>query len=251
MGFCGCTETFGVCYGLQDWPPRQGSEAAPELRSKPVAGFARGAGVALEASEVALPQRMTIKHGRYYHVAAEGERRIWTPLSRDLAESIDMYWQIDKPTAPAAMTPPHELAKRDIMSHLRRMMTSAKIRAGKSGMGFSLTADDLVAMLDASGWRCSLTGIAFDMEAKHRKGARPFVPSIDRIDSRKGYTPDNVRIICFAVNMALNAWGHGVLHQVITSYVTHNGLRVARRPSARRTAVPQLQQRRGFSGGSV
>ena len=31
--------------------------------------------------------------------------------------------------------------------------------------------------------------------------------SIDRIDSTKGYVYSNVRVVCYAVNVALNNWG--------------------------------------------
>ena len=32
-------------------------------------------------------------------------------------------------------------------------------------------------------------------------GTSLFAPSIDRIDSSKGYTPDNIQIVCCAYNM--------------------------------------------------
>lgn len=43
------------------------------------------------------------------------------------------------------------------------------------------------------------------------KGRRPLAPSIDRIDSSLGYTRQNCRIVCAAVNYAMNVWGEDVL----------------------------------------
>ncbi len=42
----------------------------------------------------------------------------------------------------------------------------------------------------------------------------PFAPSLDRIDSSKGYEEGNVRIVCLMVNLAMNTWGHGPLEKV-------------------------------------
>lgn len=35
------------------------------------------------------------------------------------------------------------------------------------------------------------------------------------IGTRRGYTPDNIRLVCVAVNYALNAWGEDVLHRIV------------------------------------
>ncbi len=35
----------------------------------------------------------------------------------------------------------------------------------------------------------------------------PFAPSLDRISSRGGYTADNVRLVCIAVNFGMGQWG--------------------------------------------
>jgi len=51
---------------------------------------------------------------------------------------------------------------------------------------------------------CNVTNIPLTLEKyENRKyHANPFNPSIDRIDSSKGYTKDNCRIVCFIYNMA-------------------------------------------------
>lgn len=38
------------------------------------------------------------------------------------------------------------------------------------------------------------------------KVCRPFAPSIDRIESKKGYTSDNIQIVCQIVNRAKNEY---------------------------------------------
>ncbi len=52
-----------------------------------------------------------------------------------------------------------------------------------------------------SGLPLSLTEFA-DVLVRH-----PFAPSLDRISFRGGYTADNVRLVCIAVNFGMGQWG--------------------------------------------
>jgi len=48
---------------------------------------------------------------------------------------------------------------------------------------------------------CEITGFSFDFSPHNRYSKNPYSPSIDRIDSTKGYTKDNVRIVLWQVNL--------------------------------------------------
>jgi hypothetical protein len=48
---------------------------------------------------------------------------------------------------------------------------------------------------------CEVTGIPFDFGKHSTYSKNPFAPSIDRKDSTKGYTKDNVRIVLWQVNL--------------------------------------------------
>lgn len=48
--------------------------------------------------------------------------------------------------------------------------------------------------------RCEVTGIEF--ESSVEKPARPFTPSLDRIDPTRGYHEDNVQVVCWIYNRA-------------------------------------------------
>lgn len=59
---------------------------------------------------------------------------------------------------------------------------------------------------------CEISGVSLEKptESKPTEGKRrlrPFTPSFDRIDSSKGYTADNTRVVCLALNLAMNQWG--------------------------------------------
>jgi hypothetical protein len=64
------------------------------------------------------------------------------------------------------------------------------------------------ALYDAQGGRYALKGLRFDLHVVGSfKARRPFTPSLDGIDSAGGYTRNNARLVCQAINFALNADG--------------------------------------------
>lgn len=105
------------------------------------------------------------------------------------------------------------------------LMDECRKRAFRKKLEFSLTTDEFRTVLFRSGWRCELSGIEFEFEQSTRRGPhRPFSPSLDRIDSMKGYTIDNVRLVCLAVNIAMNTWGENVLFAIAKGVVNQQGL---------------------------
>ncbi|MCA2590163.1 MAG: hypothetical protein IM509_05280 [Microcystis sp. M31BS1] len=77
---------------------------------------------------------------------------------------------------------------------------NCKTRALKKGFEFSLTTEDLLNLMQVQNMQCAVTGLLMDFKSQSRKKANPFKCSVDRIDSSKGYTLDNVRLVCWAVN---------------------------------------------------
>lgn len=77
----------------------------------------------------------------------------------------------------------------------------AKHRAKKRGLPFDLSAENIQARI-SSGF-CEMTGIPFNLSTPRSWDA----PSLDRIDSTKGYTTDNVRVVLYALNVMANTWG--------------------------------------------
>jgi hypothetical protein len=94
-------------------------------------------------------------------------------------------------------------------------LISARKRGGDS---YALTRDDEAAMIARAKSRCELTGIPFRME-KFGYCRSPFAPSVDRIDSRVGYTPRNTRLVAVSVNLALNEFGEKVLRMIAAALV--------------------------------
>lgn len=101
-----------------------------------------------------------------------------------------------------------------------QLWRGAKGRAKKYGHEFSLTKEWVKERIDAG--TCELTGIKFIVGSKIVGRCGPYSPSIDRIDSFKGYTPDNCRVILWALNMGLSEWGEETYLHVAMEYMKKN-----------------------------
>lgn len=137
-----------------------------------------------------LPRGVFYRHGAYYRVVG----KVWHRLGTD-ADALGFSFS-------------YPLGKGDILSYARRLVPLARQNAKVRGIDFSLTTDDVVAMLHRANWACAVTKTPFSLDSV--KGRKPYAPSIDRIDSDGGYTPDNCRIVCLAANVAMNVWGDSV-----------------------------------------
>lgn len=69
-----------------------------------------------------------------------------------------------------------------------------KANARKRPNSDKLTGEDITRVAENQGHKCALTGVPFDVESKHNKA------SLDRIDSSKGYSIDNIHLVLWIVN---------------------------------------------------
>ena len=99
------------------------------------------------------------------------------------------------------------------------MLRKAKERAIVKNLEFSIDSNFMRELINRSELKCEITKITFDLTHKKREkranfSRRPFAPSLDRIDSSKGYTKKNTRLVCCAVNYAMSDWGLDVFLRV-------------------------------------
>lgn len=80
--------------------------------------------------------------------------------------------------------------------HLQMLLNASKQRAILKNREHSITLKDIKELYPKDG-KCPVFG--FDLEFNN-KGFRETSPSIDRIDSSKGYTKDNIQIISWKAN---------------------------------------------------
>jgi predicted component of type VI protein secretion system len=124
-----------------------------------------------------------------------------------------------------------------VRGRLAVVLSSARRRARAKGWEFELDMDWVLARYAEQSGCCLLTGLPLEFlpprDGKHL-APQPFTPSIDRIDWRRGYTRDNSRLVCTAVNLALGAWGERALERLARAYLARR--RAARASGRERVA---------------
>jgi hypothetical protein len=81
------------------------------------------------------------------------------------------------------------------------LVNVARYRAKQRGLPCSLDSQEIQARIDRG--YCEVTGIPFDLTKPRSWNA----PSLDRIDPKDGYTPENTRVVLFSLNVMANVWG--------------------------------------------
>lgn len=94
---------------------------------------------------------------------------------------------------------------RDTNGVYQMMHLAAQGRARNKNYSYELSAAIIQVIVISQQNKCALTGVTFDFERGDFRN-KPLGPSIDRIDSRKGYTLDNVQIVTVIANKAKNEY---------------------------------------------
>lgn len=109
---------------------------------------------------------------------------------------------------------------------LSQWISNIKNRTKKKGWQFDITTEFIRELYSKQNGKCAVTKIPFTFNPiKHRshrgRHKDPFSPSIDRIDSSRGYTKDNIRLVCVIVNLALNEFGDQIFSKMCTEFVSN------------------------------
>jgi len=95
----------------------------------------------------------------------------------------------------------------DCYSPFRKSYSSAKSRSKYKNLEFAITLQDLLSQWDSQNGQCALSGINLLIPKNTGESLKdPFMASLDRIDSNRGYTPDNIQWLCLVGQFAKNSF---------------------------------------------
>jgi transposase-like protein len=84
---------------------------------------------------------------------------------------------------------------KSIEHRLRYVSQLGVIRAKKKNIEWNLSLEFLLLLWEKQQFMCAYSGVPLTFEDNH-----PHTVSLDRLDSSKGYTEDNVQYVCTIVN---------------------------------------------------
>jgi hypothetical protein len=197
------------------------------LADKPMKSRVRKKGSSptkLKPSKRGLPRHLHLKSGTYYYVRFNPKtgKTKWTKLSRNLNDALVQYAALENAPAhdtysfaAAALLP---MTGKEIEDRKKTLLHSTRVNARTRGRDYCLTPSCITALFDRAGGRCELTGIPFSVKKIGDYRRPPFAPSLDRIDGSLGYSLDNCRLVCTAINLAMNERGEDLLQTIVLAY---------------------------------
>jgi hypothetical protein len=95
----------------------------------------------------------------------------------------------------------------NVENKLINLVNSTKHRAKKQEIEYNLDKEFIIDLYNKQDGKCSKTKLPFVINNCLRsEGKGPWAASIDRIDSNKGYTKDNVQLVCLMYNLCKCMW---------------------------------------------
>lgn len=112
---------------------------------------------------------------------------------------------------------------------VRQLLAQAKSRAKKRNLEYNLDSSWALAWLEKHEYKCPYTGVELTASKKDGSGLRGSATStvsIDRIDSTKGYTKDNVEFVSYYANVAKHKFSKEEFITMCKSVLEHAGFSV-------------------------
>ena len=201
-------------------------------------------------------RRLNPKTGKPFRCGDIGENgkifKSYTPQNKLSAEGYYYeHWQDEKTFYRNETKRKLNSKKRALTPKGRAMymLKNCKQSFKERNIFFDLVLEDILPAVEAG--HCELTGLPFDFKPSKEKAKNPYAPSVDRIDSDKGYTRDNVRVVLWAVNQALGECSDEEIIPILKALVNALEKNVKKKPATPVSEGAYIQGAVGAELGSV
>lgn len=100
-----------------------------------------------------------------------------------------------------------------------RVFSRQKYDAKRSGKSWTITQEQAWNIINEQNWRCALSGDKFTPAG----GRTDTQASLDRIDSAKGYEPDNIQYVTLRVNWLKREMPQNIFVALCKKIAEHSG----------------------------
>jgi hypothetical protein len=145
------------------------------------------------------------EHGRRMRLPDISNERFMEIYKSILMDGEDYDYHAENPRSN-----PERRIEAETLIVVRRTMKSIRARCTGKNLPFDLTVEFLANLAKEQNYRCALTGMKFKLKKEGPFRVDPYALTVDRIIPKRGYVQGNVRLICFAMNLALMNWGEDV-----------------------------------------
>ena len=105
---------------------------------------------------------------------------------------------------------------------LKKLVCRAKQLSRKKGLEFDLDNEFVVQLWEDQGGLCKRTGLPLDCTSGTLQVRNRLGPSLDRVDSEKGYTRDNVELVCAQYNVGKAAYSLEEFAEICRAFLENN-----------------------------
>ena len=114
----------------------------------------------------------------------------------------------------------YEKLSLDLNRSLRYHYSAARKSANTRNIGFYITEQTIVDLWKKQKGKCALSGVNLTLTHGTTTNANPTKLSVDRIDNRLGYFPENVQLITWQANAAKSVWSNQQLIDMCKTIAT-------------------------------
>lgn len=105
---------------------------------------------------------------------------------------------------------------------LKKLVARAKQLSNKKGLDFDLDNEFVFDLWKEQEGTCKRTGLPLDVKSGTIQVRNRMGPSLDRVDNTKGYTRENVELVCAQYNAGKAAYTPEEFAEICRAFLSNN-----------------------------